>query len=283
MLTDTVMEDIQQITKDGGVTKRIIKAGKGRSPGKKDSVCVHYDGYLMKTNTLFDSSRERKDVFTFDLSAHKVIEAWELVIPTMKVGEIAEIICTSDYGYRDEGRKFIVPPKAQLRFEVELIGFWTAAGTAVERIAAAQQKKEEGNELFKLGMIEQALFAYKKGREFIIELWNCEYEDLIKARDLVVLLHLNIGLCYLKMKEYDFCIEVCKKALDRDPTSLKAYYRLGQAYMDKGEFEESKGFINAGLQHKPMDVDLRALLVTVEEKEKKWKADSKKIYSKAFS
>lgn len=28
----------------------------------------------------------------------KVIEAWELAIPTMKVGEKAEIICTSDYG-----------------------------------------------------------------------------------------------------------------------------------------------------------------------------------------
>lgn len=28
----------------------------------------------------------------------KVIEAWELAIPTMKVGEKAEIVCTSDYG-----------------------------------------------------------------------------------------------------------------------------------------------------------------------------------------
>jgi len=73
----------------------------------------------------------------------KVIEAWELAIPTMKVGEKAEIICTSDYGewieisllsrlldmccyigYGDDGRQYIVPPKAKLRFEVELLGFW---------------------------------------------------------------------------------------------------------------------------------------------------------------
>lgn len=114
---------------------------------------------------LFDSSRKRRSEFTFTLKGGmyarhfsegigidgciwhdlgKVIEAWELAIPNMKVGEKAEITCTSNYGelmspsllywlsdmrcwcigYGDEGRQYIVPPKAKLRFEVELLGFW---------------------------------------------------------------------------------------------------------------------------------------------------------------
>lgn len=27
-------------------------------------------------------------------------------------------------GYGDAGRQYIVPPKAKLRFEVDLLGFW---------------------------------------------------------------------------------------------------------------------------------------------------------------
>jgi FKBP-type peptidyl-prolyl cis-trans isomerase len=37
-------------------------------------------------------------IYFFVFSVAKVIEAWELAIPTMQVGELAEIICTSDYG-----------------------------------------------------------------------------------------------------------------------------------------------------------------------------------------
>lgn len=66
----------------------------------------------------------------------------------------------------------------------------------------------------------------------------------------MVAIQLNIAACYLKTKEYDFAIEVCKRALDRDSTSLKAYYRLGQAYFEQGEYDESISFIKLGLQVK---------------------------------
>lgn len=78
---------------------------------------VHYESFIQDTNVKFDSTRERKAEFTFTLNsgnvvfslffvkftnnqAHtgKVVQAWELAIPTMKVGEKAEIFCTSDYG-----------------------------------------------------------------------------------------------------------------------------------------------------------------------------------------
>ncbi|KAK4517053.1 GTPase activating protein (GAP) [Mucor velutinosus] len=272
--------DLIKITKDGHVTKRIIKAGVGKIPEKNDIVTVHYDSYIADTNVLFDSSRGRRSEFTFALKGGKVIEAWELVIPTMKVGEKAEIMCTSDYGYGDDGRQYIVPPKATLRFEVELLGSWEAAGTATERIKAAEKKKAEGNEFFKRKATNEALFAYKKAREYIKDLWNCEPEQLEECRFLTVALNLNIAACYLQLKNYDFAIEVCKRALDRDSSSVKAYYRLGQAYLETGDYNQGIQFVKMGLQYETNNAALKSLLSTLEAKQQKYINDSKKIYKK---
>ncbi|CEG75394.1 Putative FK506-binding protein 5 [Rhizopus microsporus] len=274
---------VEQLTKDGAVTKKIIKEGLGKTPESKNIVSVHYDAYLLDTNTKFDSSRDRETEFTFQLRDSKVIEAWELAIPTMKVGEIAEVTCTSDYGYGDEGRKYLVPPKAKLRFEIELLGFWEKPTTAPERIAAAHKKKNEGNEMFQQGTIETALFAYRKAREYVKDLWDCEPEELDEARQLTVAIHLNIGACYLKLKQYDDAIDACKKALSRDHTSIKAYYRLGQAYMEKGEYEASLTFINLGLELKPNDKSLQALKKSVEQTQQKYLKSSTSLYRKMFN
>ncbi|KAI9476350.1 MAG: hypothetical protein EXX96DRAFT_576866 [Benjaminiella poitrasii] len=279
MATDEITESIN-LTEDGQVTKRIIKEGLGLNPEKSDTVTVHYDAYLVETNTLFDSSRERRSEFTFTLNSGKVIKAWEIAIPTMKVGEIAEIICTSDYGYGDEGRTYIVPKKAKLRYEIELLGHWESATSSTERIASAEKKKAEGNELFNKGSWNEALFAYKKGRDYIKDLWNCEYEELEQCRVLMVALHLNIAACYMKLKQLDYAIEVCKKALDRDPASLKAYYRLGQTYLQLGEYDEGLSYVNVGLQYSTNNADLLALKSVLEKKKEQWINDSKKIYRK---
>ncbi|KAI9279821.1 hypothetical protein BY458DRAFT_431420 [Sporodiniella umbellata] len=239
---------MEQLASDNQVTKKVLKPGLGLKPEPTNMVSVHYEAFLFDGNTKFDSSRDKKEAFTFQLRDAKVIEAWELAIPTMQVGEIAEIVCTSDYGYGDEGRKYLVPPKAKLRFEVELLGFWEKPGSAIERIRSAEKKKSEGNDLFKEGAVEQALFAYKKAREYIVDMWNCEPEELEEARHLTVAIQLNISACYIKLKNYDYAIEVCIKALSRDETKLKAYYRLGQAFLEKGDFDTSIAYIKRGLQ-----------------------------------
>lgn len=94
------------------------------------------------------------------------------------------------------------------------------------------------------------MFAYKKAREYIKDLWNCEPEELEKCRFLLVAIQLNIAACYLKLENYEYAIEVCKRALDRDSSSVKAYYRLGQAYLETGEYDEGVEFVNMGLQVK---------------------------------
>ncbi|KAE8613578.1 hypothetical protein XENTR_v10007767 [Xenopus tropicalis] len=108
---------------DQGVLKLIKKEGTGENtPMIGDKVSVHYTGWLTD-GTQFDSSRDRKDKFTFDLGKGEVIKAWDIAVATMKVGEICQIVCKPEYAYGTSGSPPKIPPNAVLVFEVELFDF----------------------------------------------------------------------------------------------------------------------------------------------------------------
>ncbi|XP_073977060.1 peptidyl-prolyl cis-trans isomerase FKBP4-like isoform X2 [Rhodnius prolixus] len=108
-------------TLDGGVLKEIIKEGESEeTPLSGCKVHVHYTGKLTD-GTVFDSSRDKPQPFTFQLGKGKVIKAWELGIATMKKGEVAVLHCKHEYAYGITGSPPKIPPKATLIFEVELI------------------------------------------------------------------------------------------------------------------------------------------------------------------
>ncbi|XP_053111372.1 peptidyl-prolyl cis-trans isomerase FKBP4 isoform X1 [Hemicordylus capensis] len=108
---------------DGGVLKIIKKEGTGtESPMIGDKVTVHYTGYLLD-GTKFDSSRDRKDKFSFDFGKGEVIKAWDIAVGTMKIGELCQITCKPEYAYGSAGSPPKIPPNATLIFEIELFEF----------------------------------------------------------------------------------------------------------------------------------------------------------------
>jgi FKBP-type peptidyl-prolyl cis-trans isomerase len=105
---------------DGGVMKEILREGTGTvSPLMGDKVFVHYVGSLTD-GTKFDSSRDRGEMFDFSLGKGAVIKAWDLGVATMKKGELAVLLCKSEYAYGAAGSPPKIPPNATLVFEVEL-------------------------------------------------------------------------------------------------------------------------------------------------------------------
>nr|XP_034958932.1 peptidyl-prolyl cis-trans isomerase FKBP4-like [Zootoca vivipara] len=108
---------------DGGVLKIIKKEGIGtESPMIGDKVTVHYSGWLLD-GTKFDSSRDRKDKFSFDFGKGEVIKAWDITVGTMKVGELCQITCKPEYAYGSAGSPPKIPPNATLIFEVSQRGY----------------------------------------------------------------------------------------------------------------------------------------------------------------
>ena len=113
-------EDIST-NKDGGLYKKILVVGGGdERPGPSSKVSVHYTGSLMD-GTVFDSSVERSELFTFKLGQGKVIKGWDVGVATMRKGERCLLTCSPDYAYGEAGSPPKIPPDATLQFEVELV------------------------------------------------------------------------------------------------------------------------------------------------------------------
>jgi peptidylprolyl isomerase len=101
-----------------GFVKEIIQEGDG--PLAKGDVKVHYTGTLLD-GTVFDSSRPKNRPFTFALGQGEVIRGWDEGVATMKVGERAQLVLSSDFGYGPQGAGDDIPPNATLVFDVEVL------------------------------------------------------------------------------------------------------------------------------------------------------------------
>jgi FKBP-type peptidyl-prolyl cis-trans isomerase len=98
-----------------------LVVGTGAEAKKGQVVSVHYVGTL-ENGSKFDSSRDRDEAFEFKLGAGMVIQGWDLGVAGMKVGGKRTLTIPSNLGYGDRGYPGVIPPKATLIFEVELLG-----------------------------------------------------------------------------------------------------------------------------------------------------------------
>ena len=110
----------ENISKDGGVLKNIIKEGYGPLIQNGFKVKLNYQGKL-KDGRVFDSSLTRKKPFSVVIGEQKIISGWEIGIKSMKMGEKAKFFISSKYGYKKKGIPPIIPPNADLFFEIEII------------------------------------------------------------------------------------------------------------------------------------------------------------------
>ena len=105
---------------DTGLQYFDIKVGKGASPKPTSACTVHYSGYLVD-GTMFDSSVKRGQPATFPLN--RVIPGWTEGVGSMKPGGKRKLIIPYASAYGEGGRPPVIPPKATLIFDVELISF----------------------------------------------------------------------------------------------------------------------------------------------------------------
>jgi FKBP-type peptidyl-prolyl cis-trans isomerase len=95
--------------------------GKGKAAVKSgDKVRVHYTGTLM-SGKKFDSSRDRGTPFDFTVGTGGVIKGWDEGVVGMKVGGKRRLVIPEALGYGEAGSPPDIPPKAGLKFDIELL------------------------------------------------------------------------------------------------------------------------------------------------------------------
>lgn len=108
------------VSRPSGLSWYVLAEGNGPVAATDDKVSVHYTGWLTN-GTTFDSSHKRGKPISFALGAHRVIKGWEEGILGMKVGEKRQLHIPSALGYGARGMGEVIPPDADLVFDVELV------------------------------------------------------------------------------------------------------------------------------------------------------------------
>ncbi len=105
-------------------TDTVVGTGKEAVTGT--TVQVHYTGWLRDPKAAdlhgakFDSSVTRGP-FSFALGAGRVIKGWDQGVVGMKVGGKRTLVIPSELAYGQRGAGGVIPPSADLVFDVELL------------------------------------------------------------------------------------------------------------------------------------------------------------------
>lgn len=107
------------VTLPDGLQYIELVEGTGPGPTSPGAVVeVHYTGYLVD-GTKFDSSVDRGQPATFPLA--NVIKGWTEGVGSMKVGGKRKLVIPYALAYGPQGRAPVIPEKATLIFDVELL------------------------------------------------------------------------------------------------------------------------------------------------------------------
>ncbi len=94
-----------------------------QTPQPGQEVTVQYVGRLLRDGTKFDSSYDRHEPFTFRVGVGQVIRGWDQAILQMKKGEKLTVVIPWWLAYGAAGRPPVIPPKASLVFDIQLLDF----------------------------------------------------------------------------------------------------------------------------------------------------------------
>ncbi len=103
-----------------GLMYVVEKEGTGPKPKKGQTIAAHYTGTLLNGKK-FDSSRDRGNPIVFPVGMGRVIAGWDEALMDINKGEKRILIIPHTLAYGERGRPPVIPPKATLVFEVELI------------------------------------------------------------------------------------------------------------------------------------------------------------------
>jgi tetratricopeptide (TPR) repeat protein len=145
------------------------------------------------------------------------------------------------------------------------------------------QRKLLGNKLFLDGRIPLAIKAYERA----IALFDSPTSELtpdVKKRvnELLAQSHGNLAASFERKGEAASVVTHCAKALELDPSNVKALYRRGTAYMAVDDYYNAGADLRYALQLSPGNDEIRKRLARLAALQARQDKKDKKLYSNLF-
>ncbi|XP_040896550.1 peptidyl-prolyl cis-trans isomerase FKBP8 isoform X2 [Toxotes jaculatrix] len=264
--------------------KKVLEAGQGRDsrPQKGQNVKIHLKTFL-KDGTLVE---EQSDL-AFTLGDGDVIQALDLTVQLMEMGEKALVQTDAKYAYGTCGSlEPEVPPSAELSLEVELLEATDAPDLELlppaEKIALASHKRERGNVHYQRGDYAFAVNSYSIALQITESSSKVDInpEEENELMDVKVKCLNNMAASQLKLDHYDAALKSCVSALAHQPENIKALFRMGKVLALQGEYTEAIQTLRKALKLEPSNKTIHAELSKLVKRHSEQRGAEQAMYKK---
>ena len=107
-----------------GLAYKDFEIGSGELAEVGRVAVIHFTGWIEANGTkgdVFFNSRDRGKPITFKIGTDKVMKAWNIGVTGMNAGGKRRLMVPAELGYGARGVDDLIPPNANLIFDIELL------------------------------------------------------------------------------------------------------------------------------------------------------------------
>lgn len=292
---------IEDIHGDGTLVKKVLNEGDGwERPNEGSTVAVNAKYMLPSADSPLIVPPPASDTavvaegLEFKIGDGIVIDGLDRVVQSMKLNESAVIAVSPEHAFKtapglltEEFKSKGFSAEIKILIELTMTKFEKAKDvwsmSFEEKVEEMNVRRQRGNELFKAGRYATAKKSYDRAVAFF-DSPTSEFSPDLKAKvnELLVHCHLNLAVCLNKLGDIQKVMTHCKKALEIQPSNVKALYHQGCAYLALEDYYNANSSLKYALELAPKNVSVRTKLKELKEKRLKQDAEDKRLYSNLF-
>ncbi|XP_060797800.1 peptidyl-prolyl cis-trans isomerase FKBP8 isoform X2 [Neoarius graeffei] len=277
-------EEWLDVLGNGQLRKKVLEAGSGpdSKPQRGQNVTIN-----LKTTLTDGSAVQEESNMCFTLGDGDVIQALDLTVQLMEMGEKALIETKAKYAYGALGSSTpVVPPNTDLVLEVHLLSAVDAPDLELlppsKRIGLASKKREQGNVHYQRGDYAFAVNSYG----IALQITEASSKVDISPQEEVELLDVklkclnNMAAAQLKLDHYEAALRSCVSVLAYQPDNVKALFRQGKVLALQGEYSDAIRSLKRALKLDPSNKTIHAELSKLVKKHSEQKGAEQAMYKK---
>eukprot|EP01113_Clastostelium_recurvatum_P019095 TRINITY_DN2250_c0_g1_i2.p1 TRINITY_DN2250_c0_g1~~TRINITY_DN2250_c0_g1_i2.p1 ORF type:complete len:364 (+),score=76.22 TRINITY_DN2250_c0_g1_i2:471-1562(+) len=154
--------------------------------------------------------------------------------------------------------------------------------TPEAKFEIASQEKEKGNQYFKTGDLQKAMFHYHSCLNYLNGLFGLPPAMESKITELKVTVWNNMATVHLKQGKSERAIEKLDKVLAASPQNLKALFRRGKAHLGLNDIDRARTDLTQAQSMAPADAEITRELAMLERKAAQQAKKQSGFYARMF-